>query len=48
MRVKNYLGECSLKITCPNGECSEILVSNPVQSLFLLNDCTGIKNGGAQ
>ena len=29
-RVKNYLGECSLKITRPNGERSEILVSNPV------------------
>ena len=28
--MKNYLGECSLKITRPNGEHSEILVSNPV------------------
>ena len=28
--MKNYLGECSLKITRPNGERSEILVSNPV------------------
>ena len=29
-RVKNCLGECSLKVTYPHGECSEILVSNPV------------------
>ena len=28
-RVKNHLGECSLNVTCPDGECSEILVSNP-------------------
>ena len=28
-RVKNYLRECSLKITRPNGERSAILVSNP-------------------
>ena len=28
-REKNCLGECSLKVTCPDGECSKILVSNP-------------------
>ena len=28
-RVKNCLGECSLKVTRPDGECSKILVSNP-------------------
>ena len=28
-RVKNYLGDCILKITRPNGERSAILVSNP-------------------
>ena len=27
--MKNYLGECSLKVTRPNGEHSKILVSNP-------------------
>ncbi len=27
--VKTDLGECNLKVTCPDGECSEILVSNP-------------------
>ena len=32
--MKNYLGECSLKITRPNGERSEILVSNPVIIIF--------------
>ena len=31
-RVKNYLGECSLKTTRPNGERSAILVSNPVRA----------------
>ena len=30
-RVKNYLDKCSLKVSRPNGECSEILVSNPVE-----------------
>ena len=29
--MKNYLGECNLKVTRPNGEWSEILVSNPVK-----------------
>ena len=29
-RVKNCLGECSLKVTRPDGGCSKILVSNPV------------------
>ena len=29
--MKNDLGECSWKITCQNGEHSEILVSNPVK-----------------
>ena len=29
-RVKNYLGECNLRVTRQVGECSEILVSNPV------------------
>ena len=28
-QVKNYLGECTLKVTRPDGECSKILVSNP-------------------
>ena len=28
-RVKNCLGKCGLKVTCPNGECSKIVVSNP-------------------
>ena len=28
-RVKNCLGECSLKVTHPDGECSKILVFNP-------------------
>ena len=28
-RVNNYLGECSLNSTRPDGECSEILVANP-------------------
>ena len=28
-RVKTYLGECSTKVTRPDGECSEILVFNP-------------------
>ena len=27
--MKNYLGECSSKVTRLNGERSEILVSNP-------------------
>ena len=27
--MKNYLGECSSKVTRQNGERSEILVSNP-------------------
>ena len=27
--MKTYLGECSLKVTRPNDECSKILVSNP-------------------
>ena len=27
--MKNYLGECSLKVTRPNGERSKMLVSNP-------------------
>ena len=31
-QVKIYLGECSLKITRLNGECSAILVSNPVMT----------------
>ena len=29
-RVKNCLGEYSLKVTRPDGECFKILVSNPV------------------
>ncbi len=28
-RVKTDLGECNLKVTHPDGECSAILVSNP-------------------
>ncbi len=34
-RVKIDLGECNLKVTRPDGECSEILVSNP----DILFDC---------
>ena len=34
MQVKNYLGECSLKVTRPNGERSEILVSNPGYTVY--------------
>ena len=30
-RVKIILGDCSLKVTRPDGECSKILVSNPVK-----------------
>ena len=29
-QVKSFLGECSLKVTHPDGECSRILVSNAV------------------
>ena len=29
-RMKNCLGECSLKVTRPDGKCSKILVPNPV------------------
>ena len=28
-RVKNGPGECILRVTRPNGECSQNLVSNP-------------------
>ena len=28
-QVKTDLGECNLKVTRPDSECSEILVSNP-------------------
>ena len=28
-QVKTDLGECNLKVTHPDGKCSEILVSNP-------------------
>ena len=28
-RVKHCLDECSMKVTHPDGKCSEILVSNP-------------------
>ncbi len=31
-REKIYLGERNLKVTRPDGECSEILVSNPAWS----------------
>ena len=35
-RVKTELGECNLKVTRPDGECTEILVSNPgSSSLFV-------------
>ena len=34
--MKNYLGECNLKVTRPNGEWSEILVSNPVKVRMLI------------
>ena len=33
-REKNCLGECSLKVTHPDGECSKILVSNPVDATY--------------
>ena len=40
-RVKNCLGECSLKVTCP--DCSKILVSNPgIISLIKLFSQMGI------
>ena len=50
--MKNCLGECSLKVTRPDDECSKILVSNPgrsfpftgVASLYLINKqhlCSG-------
>ena len=29
--MKNYLGECSSKVTRPNGERSKILVTNPAE-----------------
>ena len=32
-QVKTDLGECNLKVTHPNGGCSEILVSNPDNNL---------------
>ena len=35
-RVKNYLGECSSKVTRQNGERSEILVSNPAKMPFVM------------
>ena len=41
-RVKNYMGECSFKVTCPDGECSTILVSNPDQ----VTDGKGWRTGG--
>ena len=31
-RVKTDLSECNLKVTRPDGECSEILVSNPANT----------------
>ena len=34
-RVKTDLGEYNLKATRPDGECSEILVSNPEKRLQL-------------
>ena len=33
--MKNYLGECSSMVTRPNGEHSEILVSNPAVGVHL-------------
>ena len=27
--MKNYLGECNLKVTRPNGESSDIFLFNP-------------------
>ena len=36
--MKIYLGECSSKVTRPNGERSEILVSNPVEEIFFKSD----------
>ena len=29
--MKKCLGECSLRVTRPDGECSQILVSNPAE-----------------
>ena len=34
--MKNYLGECGLKVTCPDGECSDILVLNPAHNEELI------------
>ena len=39
-RVKNCLGECSLKVTRPDGECSKILVSNPACTTLKGADCS--------
>ena len=32
--MKTGLGECTLRVTCPNGECSQNLVSNLDNSSF--------------
>ena len=41
-RVKNYLGECNLRVTRQVGECSEMLVSNPV--ILSLYVCLSVDN----
>ena len=35
-RVKTDLGECNLKVTRPDGECSKILVSNPAKAQLVV------------
>ena len=39
--MKNYLDECSSKVTRQNGKRSEILVSNPANHIFDLSDQKG-------
>ncbi len=39
-RVKTDLGECNLKVTRPDGECSEILVSNPDKGIIMMSKLT--------
>ena len=41
-RVKTDLGECNLKITWPDGECSEILVSIPEITVWKVSATAGV------
>jgi len=47
-RVKIDLGECSLKVTRPDGECTKILVSNPAFGRILLQKYQNYGMGGLQ